>query len=45
MKFLCDNISPRVPCALVRGYREMGVPHAWNLVVVKGEAYIIDTLG
>ena len=45
MKYLCDHMVPRIPCALVRGYREHGIPHAWNVVVIRGKQYIIDTLG
>eukprot|EP01083_Nonionella_stella_P098466 276918_1 len=46
-KYLADATVPRVPCALVRGYRQgkTGVyPHAWNLTKVDGKEFLIDVL-
>ncbi|PWA95893.1 Armadillo repeat-containing protein 3 and Serine/threonine-protein kinase CTR1 [Artemisia annua] len=34
MKYLCDRVTPRVPCELVRGYLDFS-PHAWNVVAAK----------
>ncbi|KAI4311294.1 hypothetical protein MLD38_036199 [Melastoma candidum] len=37
LKYLCDRMSPPVPCELVRGYLDY-MPHAWNVVVMKKDA-------
>jgi hypothetical protein len=42
-KYLCDNVVPRIPCWLIRGYR-LKCPHVWNMVSFAGIEYTIDTL-
>ncbi|KAL6571465.1 hypothetical protein OROHE_003108 [Orobanche hederae] len=34
MKYLCDQMEPRVHCELVRGYLDFS-PHAWNVIVME----------
>lgn len=46
-KYLLDSIfhSHDVSCRLVRGYREGGVGHAWNVVRIRGGSeFLVDTL-
>jgi serine/threonine protein kinase len=46
MKILCDEFfsSADVRCKLVRGFREGGIGHAWNVVWIRGAQFIVDCL-